>query len=155
MTPAIDPGVAAAAADLAQLREAMEAAASYSQSLMGWALLVIGGSVLALMQKSYYRPAGTWMRLLYALFVVGWGFLAYSIYNGTRVHEAHLGVLFQRNPDRARAIVAINGDMLEQVQSLRWGLLVFGFWLVIYLGWWIWHTAAPETHKDGKKEGTT
>jgi hypothetical protein len=145
MTPNVEAGVSTAVRELVQLREAMEGAAAYSESLMGWALLIMGGSIIALLQKSYLRPVEVWMRRMYWLFVVGWGFLAYSIYSGTRVQGAYLAVMFNLNPEREKAIPTINADLTEQVVSLRWGLLVFGLWLVVYLGWWILHKAGTTT----------
>lgn len=118
-------------------KAALEAAASYSQTLTGWALLVLGGSVLALLQRAYMRPESKAIRSAYLLFVVGWSLLARSIFYGTRVQEARLGFLFQTKPDFIVSRKALNSDLLLQVRNLEYGLLVFGLWLAIYTAWWI------------------
>lgn len=119
-------------------RAAFEAAAAYSQTLMGWALLVLGGSVVALLQRSYLRPESRYIRSSYLLFTLGWTFLARSIYFGTKVQEVRLAFLFQRTPDFTALRKTLNLDLLRQVRSLQYGLLVFCLWLAIYLMWWIW-----------------
>lgn len=118
-------------------KAAFEAAAAYSETLMGWVLLVLGGSVVALLQRSYLRPNSKQIRLTYLLFVVGWGFLARSIFFGTKVQEVLLAFHFQRTPDFSKLRSTINSDLLKQVRSLEYGLLAFGLWLAIYLAWWI------------------
>jgi hypothetical protein len=143
--------LASSMGEVERIRLAFEAAATYSETLMGWALLVIGGSVVALLQRSYLRPHNRGVRLAYLLFAAGWGFLASSVYHGTKVQEARLGLLFRSNPEVSRAIATINGDLLDQVNDLRWGLCIFGFWLIVYLVWWIAHKppahAVPEERR--------
>ena len=118
-------------------RVALEAAAAYSETLMGWVLLVLGGSVVALLQRSYLRPESRSMRLTYLLFVLGWAFLARSIFFGTRVQQVLLAFLFQRNPNFSALRNTLNKDLLKQVRNLEYGLLAFGLWLAVYLVWWI------------------
>lgn len=117
---------------------AFEAAAAYSQTLMGWVLLVLGGSVVALLQRSYLRPESKGIRFTYLLFAFGWAFLARSIYFGTQVQQVRLAFLFTKTPKFPALRKALNLDLLRQVRSLEYGLLVFGLWLAIYLIWWIW-----------------
>lgn len=116
---------------------AFEAASDYSATLTGWALLILGGSVVALLQRSYLRPESRLVRFTYLLFVIGWGFLARSIYFGTRVQQVSLSFLFQKTPDFKELRSAINLDLLKQVHSLEYGLAAFGIWLSVYLAWWI------------------
>ena len=116
------------------------AVAASAQTIMGWALLIIGGSVLALLQRSYVRSRRVLVRLLYLLFVPGWVFLALSIYSGTRVQGVYLAALFVSHPDPQRLKFTINSDFADQLQNLRYGLLFFSLWLVAYLLWWIFTT---------------
>lgn len=118
-------------------KEAFKTAAEYSSTLTGWALLVLGGSVVALLQRSYLRPDSKFIRSTYLLFILGWGFLARSIFFGTKVQQVRLAFLFQKSPDFIALRSTLNRDLVTQVHSLEWGLLVFGFWLAVYLVWWV------------------
>jgi len=113
------------------------AVAASAQTLMGWALLIIGGSVVAIVQRCYVRPASRSVRRIYGLFVPGWIFLALSIYWGTRVQGVYLAALFVNHPDVPQLKFTINSDYADQIQSLRYGLSFFSVWLVVYLLWWI------------------
>jgi multisubunit Na+/H+ antiporter MnhB subunit len=114
-----------------------ESAASYSETLSGWSLAILGGSVLALLQRSYLRPENKYVRAAYILFGVGWVFLACSIYFGTKVQEVLLSFLAQRQPDFNSLRGTINDDLTNQVNYLGYGLLAFGLWLALYVIWWI------------------
>src|SRR5436309_15005864 len=114
-----------------------ESAASYSETLSSWALAVLGGSVLALLQRSYLRPENKLIRSAYLLFGIGWAFLARSIFSGTKVHEVLLSFLAQRQPNFDILRDAIGEDLARQVDNLNYGLLAFGLWLALYVVWWI------------------
>ncbi len=116
------------------------AVAASAQTIMGWALLIIGGSVLALLQRSYVRSSRILLRLIYLLFVPGWIFLARSIYSGTRVQGVYLAALFVSHPDPRQLKFTINSDFADQIHNLRYGLLCFALWLLAYLIWWIFTT---------------
>jgi len=115
-----------------------ESAAVYSETLSGWALAILGGSALVMLQRAYVRPVSKLMRYAYVLFIVGWCFLARSIYFGTRVHEVQLAFLVQQKPDFVSLRDTLSEDLSGQVESLKFGLWTFGIWLFIYVGWWIW-----------------
>jgi hypothetical protein len=128
---------------------AFEAAAQYAETLVGWALLIIGGSVLILLQTSYRRPASRGVRYLYLIFMLGWTGLAASIYFGMRAQQVYLASLFQPNPDWIKLLVAVNSDISLQTAWLKAGLAAFAFWLALYLGWWIWNRDDP-AGQDGQ-----
>src|SRR5258708_35408735 len=58
-----------------------EAATSLANTLTSWAFLMIGGSILAIIGTSYYRPAALWVRCSYLAFVPAWFFLSWSVYS--------------------------------------------------------------------------
>lgn len=116
------------------------AVAASAQTLMGWALLIIGGTVLALLQRSYMRSHNLKIRLIYLLFVPGWIFLARSIYSGTLVQGVYLAALLTSRPDSRSLKVTINSDFADQISNLMYGLLFFSLWLLTYLLWWIFTT---------------
>jgi len=80
------------------------------------------------------------VRLIYLLFVPGWLFLALSIYSGTRVQGVYLAALFVSHPDSRSLKFTINSDFADQIHNLRYGLLCFSLWLLVYLLWWIFTT---------------
>lgn len=116
------------------------AVAASAQTIMGWALLIIGGTVLALLQRSYMRSNKLQIRLIYLLFVPGWIFLARSIYSGTRVQGVYLAALLTSRPDPRRLKFTINSDFADQISNLMYGLSFFSLWLLAYLLWWIFTT---------------
>jgi uncharacterized SAM-binding protein YcdF (DUF218 family) len=132
---------------LAQVAEkldpkSLEAAVALSQTLTQWAFLIMGGSVVILVGTSYYRPPDRFTRGSYFLFVPGWTLLASSIYHGIMVQRANLGFLFFPNLDVAGFRRTINRDAYGQIESMEWGLAIFGLWLLIYLCWWIFRAGA-------------
>ena len=118
--------------------EAFKAAADYAQTLLGWSLLVLGGSAAALLQSSYRRPRSAVLRGFCALaFIPGWFFLARSIYFGTRVYQVYMAVIFSANPDRKVLRIAINSDLSSQITDLQRGIWFFAGWLLLLLGYWV------------------
>jgi hypothetical protein len=133
----LQPNVVSSGATASLDTAPFAAVAASAQTITGWALLVIGGSVVALLQRSYVRSRSVAIRLIYLLFVPGWLFLAFSIYYGTRVQGVYLAALFVSHPDLRVLKVAGNSDFADQLTCLRYGLLFFSLWLVVYLLWWI------------------
>lgn len=114
-----------------------ETASEYAKTLAGWALLLLGGSVLALMQDSYLRPKSRWLRCMYLLFPIGWWFLAKSIFFGTKAYEVLLSAKFSSQPDMPTLVAEINEDLVQQIDSFMYALYALGLWLLLYLAWWI------------------
>lgn len=129
--------------------KAFEGAVAFSQSLSGWALLIAGGSIVTLVGTSYHRPQKWWARLMYLAFLPGWYFLGRCMYFGVNVQRAYLGYLFS-NPVGDRLIQfkgAVNDDALRQILGIQHAVYCFGFWLLLYLVWWLFNR---EPHKtDG------
>jgi hypothetical protein len=114
-----------------------EAATSLANSLISWALVMIGGSILAILGTGYYRPEALWVRLSYLSFIPAWIALSSSVYAGTRVQSVYLAALFVAHPDLSSLKVTLNRDALAQIARMEWGLVWFGVWLAAYLIWWI------------------
>lgn len=112
----------------------LEAVVALAQNLCQWAFLIIGGSVVILLGTSYRRPASSWIRRSFALFVPAWMCLAGSIYEGTQVQRAALGYYFLSNKNIKPVI---NEDAYSQIRCIQWGLVLLGIWLLIFLIWWI------------------
>jgi len=117
--------------------KALEVALSFSQTLTGWAILIIGGSVLILVGSSYYRPKVPWMRWAYLTFIPAWIFLSVSMYKGVRVHGAYVAYLVARRPNFFNTRDTMNDYAYCQTWTMEFGLAIFGLWLLAYLIWWI------------------
>lgn len=116
-----------------------EAATSLANTLTSWAFLMIGGSIVAIIGTSYYRPTALWVRCSYLAFVPAWFFLSWSVYAGTRVQGVYLAALYSAHPNVAVLKSAVNNDAVSQIQRMEVGLACFGVWLTLYLLWWIFH----------------
>jgi hypothetical protein len=122
-----------------------EAATGLANTLISWALVMIGGSILAIIGTSYYRPAALWVRCSYLAFVPAWFFLSLSIYTGTRVQGVYLAALYSKHPNIDTFKYAVNDDAMSQIRWMEFGLACFGVWLMLYLAWWIFHKERVST----------
>jgi hypothetical protein len=130
-----DPTTAATSSLMPQ-EAALVAVISYSQTLSGWALLIVGASVLTLLQRSYLRPGRLRYRLVYLLYVLGWSFLAASIYFGTRVQQVALAARLAIHQITGFKQI-LNSDLKFQIWCLSSGVAAFVGWLLWYLLFWI------------------
>jgi hypothetical protein len=109
-----------------------------SNVLSGWALAILGGSILILVSTSYIRPADKKIRLIYLLFIPGWFFLAYSMYFGDSISRQYIAAVF--TPDEQTLLTIgsnINREFARQLNNFGLGITVFVVWLAVYLCWWI------------------
>ena len=116
-----------------------EAATGLANTLISWALVMIGGSILAIIGTSYYRPGALWVRCSYLAFLPAWFFLSLSIYAGTRVQGVYLAALYLKHPNIDMFKEIVNDDATSQIRWMEVGLVCFGVWLTLYLTWWIFH----------------
>src|SRR5579884_2958318 len=114
----------------------LEGAISLAQTLSGWALLMLAGSILSLIGTSYRRPADNW-RWMYLLFLPGWGCLVLSIHSGVAVQRVYLAYVFSQKSDIKGVTTAITEDAFSQLSWMQVAVFFFGVWLVIYLVWWL------------------
>lgn len=116
-----------------------EAAITLTNNLTSWALVVIGGSILAILSTSYYRPKLLWFRCTYLLFLPAWIFVSLSLYSGTRVQGVYLAALFSAHPNLEMLQERLNSDSAAQIFRMEAGLVCLGIWLTLYLMWWIFN----------------
>lgn len=111
-----------------------------SSKLATWSLSVFGGSFLIIVGDSYLRPPDSHHRLAYLLFLVGWAFIGWSMYQGFKITRHTMVLdLHAVNEDALLSIFQkCNKSFANQLKWFQWGLLVFGVWLVLYLLWWIY-----------------
>ena len=121
--------------------KALDGAVSLAQTLSGWALLILAGSILALVSSAYHQPLNRW-RWIYVLFFPGWAFLVASMYFGVNVHRAYLGYLFTSSIPAKFNLGPINDDALWQIVSIELAVVCFGLWVTGYLLWWLFSTDA-------------
>jgi hypothetical protein len=126
----------------------LDSAVSFSQSLSQWAYITIGASVALLFKDLAQRPKNHFIRWSFLIFLPGWFFLGWAIYEGARVHGAYIAYLMNQRHDPGKAIQTINADAVSQVSALEWGLAFFFLWLVIYLFWWITHRDKPTPNEN-------
>ena len=129
--------------------KAFEGALSFAQSLTGWALLIVAGSIVTLVGTSYYRPQALWARLTYFLFIPGWFFLVESMKRGVSVQRVYLAYLFT-NPTEERIKQfkdAVREDSLNQIGKIEIALCFFSAWLIFYVCWWILNKEPPRGGK--------
>ena len=117
--------------------KAFEAAVSVTNTLVSWAFLVFGGTILVVVGTSYHRPKNRGVRWSYMLFLPAWGFLTSSIYFGSRVQGNYLASLLNKRADFNKVREALNANAASQIDQLTYGLFFLGVWIVVYLLWWI------------------
>jgi len=121
-----------------RLREGLKSMAENSRSLMGWALTIIGGSILAIVSTSYLRPLSRKIRLVYLLFIPGWVLVGWSLYYGDSISRRNNAATFMSSRQKLSEIGGLmNREFDYQLTLFKYGLLVFSIWLLIYLIWWV------------------
>lgn len=118
-----------------------------STQLSGWALAIIGGSVVVIAGTSYRRPESLWWRLPYLLFVPGWLCIAISLYLGNEIVGKYLASLMVHQEQILNIASQVNDIYANQRFCLLLSLVCFGLWLLIYLLSWIF----AETFHGGDK----
>ena len=112
---------------------------AFSAKLVVWSIALIGGSFLAIFDSSYAHPKHCDYKLSYFIFIPGWSLIAISIYYGLKVSgtpgaaDLHLDDLKMLTNIWEKADLSLN----RQLRFFRFGLLVFGLWLILYLTWWV------------------
>ena len=117
----------------------IESYESGSAKLVTWSLSIVGGSILIIISDSYFRPSNIYHRYFYFLFLLGWIFLAISMYHAFLItRRGMVKALYKDNPKLLTPIFEeTNTSFKWQLRCFQWGLLCFGIWLVSYLTWWI------------------
>ncbi len=129
----------AVASDTGSGLKFLEAGIALATTLNSWALVMVGGSILAILSTGYYRPKHLLFRASYLIFVPAWIFLSLSLRAGTRVQGVYLAAVYQHHPKLDDLRDAQNADLVSQQHFMWLGLGSFGLWIIIYLVWWIFN----------------
>lgn len=114
------------------------AAAEYAQSLIGWCLLIFGGTALAFLQSSYRRPdSRKWRFVLACPMPFCWASLGFSIYYGLQARGVHLSALFGARVSRTVLMDSIQDDLIQQRFFIETAIALAALWLLIDMAIWI------------------
>lgn len=119
--------------------EALEIIAESAQTHLGWAITMIGGSLLAIIGTSHHSPKTSKARCIYFMFIPSWLCLGLSVYLGDRAFRNYIAaVIGQKNKELLKTVSGeINKDYYLQQILLLAGILFAVLWLSLYLFWWI------------------
>jgi hypothetical protein len=119
--------------------KSIKSIADGSNKVSTWSLSIIGGTVLVIIGNSHYQPKEIGFKLTYFLFIIGWIFIAMSMYHGLNISGRVMAAeLFSKKEDELKPIFSkANDDFANQLKYFKYSLIVFGIWLVIYLLWWM------------------
>jgi hypothetical protein len=131
-------------ASVASDMKLLEGATTLAGTMTSWALVMIGGSILAVLGTGYYRPPTLLVRCAYLAFVPAWGLLSWSIYAGTRVQGVYLAALYSEHPNLPHLKTVANSDVASQMWRMELGLVCFGVWLTVYIIWWVFHKESAQ-----------
>lgn len=110
-----------------------------SNRIISWTLSIIGGTILTIISTEYVEPVGC-IKYFYLLFIVGWLFLAKSIYHGQKITRIFIAGFTVNETDK-QAIneigKKIDTNFAHQIESFRNGIIIFTSWLIIFLIWFI------------------
>ncbi|HVE59840.1 MAG TPA: hypothetical protein VNB22_23710, partial [Pyrinomonadaceae bacterium] len=111
-----------------------------SKELSGWCLLIIAASIAVVVKTSNFSPTGRGIRSMYLLFMPGWLFLVFSMYQGNLVARRYMAAALTSKLEILQEIgAAVNIDFASQLTMFQIGLAFFILWLLIYLFWWIYY----------------
>ncbi len=110
---------------------------AFSQTLSQWCFLIIGGTVLTLLQSTAHRPVKRYARWSYLWFAPAWGCFVTSIFYGTKAQRVHLAYLLNAATTWEGARSHLNPYMNCQIWMMEAGLVCLIPWLLVMLGWWV------------------
>lgn len=119
-----------------------------SSQLSGWALAMVGGSVVVIVSTSYRRPDALLWRLPYLLFVPGWICIAFSLYLGNKIVGKYLASLMVHQEQISNIAFQVNDIYSDQRVYFLLSLVFFGLWLLIHLISWVF---VETVHAGDKK----
>lgn len=109
-----------------------------SNRITGWSLLIIGGSLLAILGKDYMKIDGG-LKWIYFLYILGWLALCLSVYWGQRVTRSYLASLFVSKEFIDRTAEQTNICFRRQINWFIAGVIVFALWMICFLVLWIFN----------------
>jgi len=122
------------------IKEGLKTIADGSKELSGWCLLIIAASIAVIVKTSNFSPTGKGIRSMYLLFMPGWLFLVFSMYQGNLVARRYMAAALTSNLETLQGIgTMVQIDFASQLSMFQIGLAFFILWLLIYLFWWIYY----------------
>jgi len=109
-----------------------------SNRITGWSLLIIGGSLLAILDKDYLKIDGCF-KWIYFLYILGWLLLCLSVYWGQKVTRSYLASLFVSKEFIDKTAEQANICFNRQISWFIAGVIVFSLWMVCFLLLWIFN----------------
>ncbi|MGF7038928.1 hypothetical protein M2273_002180 [Mucilaginibacter lappiensis] len=132
-----DTGTETAPAQEISRIEALKTVNEESNRIISWALLIIGGSILAILQKDYLKLNE--YKWLYFVYILGWIALCISIYWGQRVTRSYLASMFVI-PSLVEGISEeTNKRFKRQLTWFMGGVAIFAVWMITFLTIWIFN----------------
>ena len=111
---------------------------SGSSKLTTWALSITGGSILIIIDDSYFRPFNITCRYAYFLFLIGWILLGISMYHAFAItRHVMVSDLYKDRSLLTQILEKCNRRFFLQMRFFQFGILTFGIWLIFFLLWWI------------------
>ncbi len=110
-----------------------------SNKISTWSLSTIGGSLLAILSNEYSHPLTPKLKLIYLLFVLGWGFIGISFYNGKNITSRSIASELNKNDTELLKTIFTDCNTFysRQLRFFNLALLIFGIWLLLFLLWWV------------------
>lgn len=110
-----------------------------SNKISTWSLSTLGGSLLAIMNNDFSHPETTKLKMIYLFFILGWIFIGLSFYNGKNIISRTIASELHKNNLKSLTYIFEKCNLYysKQLRFFNLGLLTFGFWLLLYLIWWI------------------
>ncbi len=113
-----------------------------SNRITGWSLLIIGGSLLAILDKEYMKTDSDF-KWIYFLYILGWLLLCLSVYWGQRVTRSYLASLFVSKDYIDATAEQANICFQRQIKWFTGGVIVFALWMICFLLLWIFNLNTP------------
>lgn len=107
-----------------------------SNRITGWSLLIIGASLLAVLDKDYLKIDGDY-KWVYFFYILGWLTLCLSVLWGQKVTRSYLASLFVAKEFADSATEKTNIYFKRQISWFIAGVIVFALWMIFFLALWI------------------
>ena len=122
--------------------DALKTVNEESNRIISWSLLIIGGSLLAVLDNDYLKVSDRF-RWIYFFYILGWSFLCLSVYFGQRVTRSYLASLFVAKEYIESTAAQTNIHFKKQINWFIAGVIVFALWMIAFLVLWIFNIKPP------------
>ena len=117
--------------------EALKIVNEESNRVSSWSLLIIGGSLLAVLHKDYLKLLE--YKYLYFIYIIGWISLCASIYWGQSVTRSYLASMFVKPNFVEASSKEANKLFGRQLTWFMLGVTLFAVWMIAFLILWIFN----------------